>query len=242
MNIKNFLAIAIVGILSSTMFLYAQKNVIGEAFAASVSANTIIHCNESTKDEGLLRHANCVISNVNGDKDKITSIAALITAFAACITIIVTVRNARKETFIQAITTARKEYIYRLRKLLAKFCTEASTGKNKDQLKKLGYQLQLMMNPARFDDWDKKAVKLIDDIIYDKKNVENNDENNVKNDIEYLVALMQSWLALEWHGMMEEGKKGILPEEKKEEFRARSLSEFKEYCKGKGIEYNPKKV
>jgi len=162
--------------------------------------------------------------------EMIAAIAALITALAAFVTIIVTVRNAKKEAFINVVTTARKEYIQELRKSLSEFCSEVrSENPDNKNLKKMGFQLKFMMNPAGYEDWDYKSVKLIEKII-------NNSNNNDK-ELKQFVVLMQSWLALEWNGMMTEGKKGVLSDEKKEEIRNKFLLEYQNYCRKEGIEY-----
>jgi len=54
---------------------------------------------------------------------------------------------------------------------------------------------------------------------------------NKKNDIDKFVALMQSWLALEWHGMTNEGKQGILNKKEKNKLRDKFYNEYQKYLK-----------
>ena len=77
------------------------------------------------------------------------------------------------------------------------------------------------MNPADEDNkhWDRKAIEMIDKIVQ----VENKAE-----DIDRFITLMQSWLALEWHGMREEAKKGIM---NKEEKKTLQKTEYDNYIK-----------
>ena len=178
---------------------------------------------------------------INLDIRETLEIATLIGAILAFISsstaLIVSIRKDRKEAFINVVTTARKEYIQELRKLLVEFCYEAYCGESKNKnLQKIGFQLKFMMNPAGTDykDWDYDAVELIEKIITNNNNKKDNEKN--EKILKQFVALMQSWLALEWNGMMTEGKKGILSNEEKEDIRNDFLSEYKKYCKNEGIE------
>ena len=64
------------------------------------------------------------------------------------------------------------------------------------------------MNPADKDNehWDRKAIEMIDKIVQAENKAE---------DIDKFITLMQTWLALEWRGMREETKKGIMSKEDK---------------------------
>jgi hypothetical protein len=156
-----------------------------------------------------------------------TLTSAVLVFISACITVIVTARKDKKGTFITTVTNTRKDCIKKLRNLVVKFCdlaansTQASTS-SQPALEKLGCQLKLMMSPAQYPDWwDGVAVELIDKIIT-SKNAE---------DIKEFIILMQSWLALEWHGMMNEGKRGILSNTKKNKLRNKFWQEYLEYIK-----------
>jgi hypothetical protein len=161
------------------------------------------------------------------DTTIITFIGIILTTITACITIIVTSKTARKEMFIGVVTTARKEYIQQIRTCAAEFCWAAGLRTNNQTsslppqaLEKLGYQLKLMMNPASYSGWwDDVAVDLIDKII----------NTPTVDDVKKFVALMQSWLALEWTGMMNESKKGNLSNSKKEKLRNKYWEEYNDY-------------
>jgi hypothetical protein len=152
--------------------------------------------------------------------DIATLVSAILAFIAAIANIIVTVKNARKRDFIGVVTKVRHEYIQKLRKLVAEFCALATAQQPLDEVK---YHLKLMMNPAGppavYEKWDGKAVELINKI-----------DGSNQTGIDDLIKLMQSWLALEWEGMMREAKKGTLTEEEKNELRNKY---YKQYTKNK---------
>ena len=82
------------------------------------------------------------------------------------------------------------------------------------------------MNPADEDNehWDRKAIEMIDKIAQ----VENKAE-----DIDRFITLMQSWLALEWHGMREEAKKGIMSKEDKKTLLDTEYSKYTKWMEEK---------
>ena len=151
---------------------------------------------------------------------KATLIMGVITTFASTINMSATIKQSSKNTFINTITIARKEYMTELRKAVEEFCVTAERNDN-EKLKELSYKLKLLMNPADKDNelWDRKAIEMIDKIVQ----VENKAE-----DIDRFITLMQSWLALEWHGMREEAKKGIM---NKEEKKTLQKTEYDNYIK-----------
>ena len=82
------------------------------------------------------------------------------------------------------------------------------------------------MNPADEDNehWDRKAIEMIDKIAQ----VENKAE-----DIDRFITLMQSWLALEWYGMREEAKKGIMSKEDKKTLLDTEYSKYTKWMEKK---------
>ena len=154
-----------------------------------------------------------------------TLIVGILTAFASTINISATIKQSSKNTFINTITIARKEYMAELRKAVEEFCVTAERNDN-DKLKELSYKLKLLMNPADKDNelWDRKAIEMIDKIVQ----VENKTE-----DIDSFITLMQSWLALEWHGMREEAKKGIMSKEDKKTLLDTEYSKYTEWMEEK---------
>lgn len=151
---------------------------------------------------------------------EVTLIIGILTAFVSTMNITTTIKQSSKNTFINTITIARKEYMAELRKAVEEFCVTAERNDN-DKLKELSYKLKLLMNPADKDNelWDRKAIEMIDKILQ---------AENKEDDIDKFITLMQSWLALEWHGMIYEAKKGIMSNENK---KALQKTEYDNYIK-----------
>lgn len=149
-----------------------------------------------------------------------TLIMGVITTFASTINMSATIKQSSKNTFINTITIARKEYMAELRKAVEEFCVTAERNDN-DKLKELSYKLKLLMNPADEDNehWDRKAIEMIDKIVQAENKAE---------EIDRFITLMQSWLPLEWHGMRYEAKKGIMS---KEEKKTLQKTEYDNYIK-----------
>ena len=154
-----------------------------------------------------------------------TLIMGVITTFASTINISATIKQSSKNTFINTITIARKEYMVELRKAVEEFCVTAERNDN-DKLKELSYKLKLLMNPADKDNehWDRKAIEMIDKIVQAENKTE---------DIDSFITLMQSWLALERHGMREEAKKGIMSKEDKKTLLDTEYSKYTEWMEKK---------
>ena len=151
---------------------------------------------------------------------EVTLIIGILTAFVSTMNITTTIRQSSKNTFINTITIARKEYMAELRKAVEEFCVTAERNDN-DKLKELSYKLKLLMNPADKDNehWDRKAIEMIDKIVQAENKAE---------EIDRFITLMQSWLALEWHGMIYEAKKGIMSKENKKTLQK---TEYDNYIK-----------
>ena len=149
-----------------------------------------------------------------------TLITGVITTFASTINMSATIKQSSKNTFINTITIARKEYMTELRKAVEEFCVTAERNDN-DKLKELSYKLKLLMNPADKgnEHWDRKAIEMIDKIVQAENKAE---------EIDRFITLMQSWFAIEWHGMREEAKKGIMSKEDKKTLQK---TEYDNYIK-----------
>ena len=95
-----------------------------------------------------------------------TLIVGIVAAFVSTMEISATIKQSSKNTFINTITIARKEYMAELRKAVEEFCVTAERNDN-DRLKELSYKLKLLMNPADKDNehWDRKAIEMIDKIV-----------------------------------------------------------------------------
>ena len=166
-----------------------------------------------------------VIFSIEKLKLEATLIVGILTAFVSTIKISTTIKQSSKNTFINTITIARKEYMAELRKAVEEFCVTAERNDN-DKLKELSYKLKLLMNPADKDNelWDRKAIEMIDKIVQAENKTE---------DIDSFITLMQSWLALEWHGMREEAKKGIMGKEDKKTLLDTEYSKYTEWMEEK---------
>ena len=154
-----------------------------------------------------------------------TLIVGVITTFASTINMSATIKQSSKNTFINIITIARKEYMTELRKAVEEFCVTAERNDN-DKLKELSYKLKLLMNPADKDNelWDRKAIEMIDKIVQAENKAE---------EIDRFITLMQSWLAIEWYGMREEAEKGIMSKEDKKTLQDTEYSKYTEWMEEK---------
>jgi hypothetical protein len=132
-------------------------------------------------------------------------------------------RKNRKEVFIRSVTSERLKYLKNLRDLVAEFCYLAkhTDTKSIDRIDKIAVQIKLLMNPAGYDEWDGKAVDLIEKII------DRNNNNNQSENLKKFIDIMQSWFALEWEGIRIESEKGILSDEKKQELRNKHYGQKK---------------
>ena len=150
-----------------------------------------------------------------------TLIGIVATFIVSIINIVKTQKLSNKNTFINTITIARKEYSAELRKAVTEFCV-AAERKDNEKLKELSYELKLLMNPADNDNehWDREAIKMIDRIAQ---------AEDKKEDIDKFITLMQSWLAIEWHGMRKEAKKGIMSGKDVKEIKNKEYKTLKEW-------------
>ena len=69
-----------------------------------------------------------------------TLIVGILTAFVSTMEISATIKQSSKNTFINTITIARKEYMAELRKAVEEFCVTAERSDN-EKLKELSYNL-----------------------------------------------------------------------------------------------------
>ncbi|EGC87361.1 hypothetical protein HMPREF9303_2176 [Prevotella denticola CRIS 18C-A] len=154
-----------------------------------------------------------------------TLIVGIVAAFVSTMEISATIKQSSKNTFINTITIARKEYMAELRKAVEEFCVTAERNDN-EKLKELSYKLKLLMNPADKDNehWDRKAIEMIDKIVQAENKTE---------DIDSFITLMQSWLAIEWYGMREEAEKGIMSKEDKKTLLDTEYSKYTKWMEEK---------
>jgi hypothetical protein len=160
-------------------------------------------------------------------------ISAVLVFISSCATLILTAKHGKKNKFIETITVARRDYIKELRKWIAEFCflvlkkDDASDKTNK--LIEISIKIKLLMDPAGFPDrWDGRAVALIHEILKQQERLQFAQQ---RENVYDLLALMQSWFILEWHGFMAEGKEGILTKREKERLRHKYWNQYKRYKK-----------
>ena len=160
----------------------------------------------------------------------VQAIVAALTVIFSVWKISATVKQSNKNTFINTITIARKEYMITLRKAVTEFCV-AAESKDNTRLIELSYQLKMLMFPTRdtYEKWDRKAIEMIDNIVK---------ANDKTDDIDKFATLMQSWLALEWRGMREECKHGIMSEEEVKELQEEYYQQYENFIK---LKYNGQK-
>jgi hypothetical protein len=77
-------------------------------------------------------------------------------------------------------------------------------------------------------DWDREAIKLIDEIIQAAQTEQAEDK---KRHISKFIRLMQLWFALEWHGMTEESKHRIMDNDDKKNLQKKYYLEYKTWVK-----------
>ena len=138
-------------------------------------------------------------------KEIVTLIGIGATFLVGVINIFQTKILSKKNTFINTITIARKEYMITLRKTVTEFCIAIGDDSGH---------------------WDRKAIKMIDKFVQ---------ADYKANDIYMFVTLMQSWLALEWRGMREECKHGIMSKKKVKKLQKEYYQQYKNFIK---LEYN----
>lgn len=150
------------------------------------------------------------------------------TVLAAIISAIVSYAGVRMSRFTDTVTKVRNEYIKEFREMAACFLTCASSNSpckaecDGKSLEYYYYHLMLMLNPTKPDAyWEEKIIKRLTDIK----------EHANEQKIPDLTLLLQADLDLEWHGMMEEGKKGALTKDQKENLKYEYYMNYICYCK-----------
>lgn len=156
--------------------------------------------------------------NILQNKEFGEIIGAALVFIVGIINLIVLFKNNKKSTFIGSITENRFKYIIKYRDYISAFCAlaENSSNLNSFEFIKLKYDILLSLNPE-YKDWDYKIINLVKDIV------NCTDDNNRKSLIEDLVIINQFMLKLEWEGVHQESKKGVLTNNEKEILRNRNL-------------------
>ena len=157
-------------------------------------------------------------------KTELISLIGIVMVFiATMLNLFFVVRNAKKATFTGSVTASRIKYIQDIREAMSKFCGLAyyyNTGGGKlspqetsairKEADSLKYLIRLYLNPED-KYWDNKIMLFCDEVI--KKTDKGIDE--LHSAIENLVVITQYLLKLEWQGIKEEAKSGVLSERQK---------------------------
>ena len=161
----------------------------------------------------------------------ITQIGIAATFIIGATNLIIILRNARKTAYINSVTASRIKYIQDIRESIAKFCGLAHTYNLKSHTVQneshfalhqeadvLKYMIRLYLNPED-QYWDQTIIKKCDEVI---KHTDK-DLNDLNKAIESLITITQYLLKLEWEGVKEESKSGLLSKGKKERLYKRYL-------------------
>jgi len=163
----------------------------------------------------------------------ITLVGIGITLLIGVFNLIVTFRNVRKTTFINAITTSRIKYIQELRGSISRFCALAYSYSNR--ISKLSFEqvwelhkeadtlrflIRLYLNPED-EYWDNRIIQLIDQVVLKS-------DKDPKGDIDELVKITQYLLKLEWEGAKRESEVGIISDIEKKELYNQYVQRHKE--------------
>lgn len=149
------------------------------------------------------------------------------------------IRNSRKTIFINSVTASRIQYIHDLRNSIAEFCNLLNNYKYHEDILEKGataeklyeirkdfkfkYLIQLHLNPQDTD-WDKKIIKLLDELI-----ALNNEDPTKK--INELITITQYLLKLEWEGAKRESQKGMLSKNEKNKLYRKYVRLYEEHVK-----------
>lgn len=166
----------------------------------------------------------------------ITIIGIGLTFIAGIANLIVILKNTRKTTFINSITSSRIKYIQELRNTIAELCSLVTSYKLRaykitkkehfellKQTNKLKYLIRLYLNPID-KYWDNRMIELINQIII-------KDKHDLQSKIDELIVITQFLLKLEWEVVKRESKKGILSDSEKKEIYDKYVELHKNYIK-----------
>lgn len=187
----------------------------------------------------VLASADCCMNNTSGlGFNLLDIITPLVSVFISAVISLVVLRANR---FNDSVTKARSSYIEEFRQMAAAFLTsvtedEEPKDSNIEEKYKCRhdekparyyyYRLLLMLNPTKPGSyWENDMIERMTNLVTDPSHKITDKE------VRDLVALLQSDLDLEWHGMMEEGKRGKLSESDKDKLRKEYYLNFKKYIR-----------
>lgn len=186
----------------------------------------------------VLASADCCVKNTSYTSNDLVS-SILYGLVAAVISAIISLIALRATRFNDSVTKARSSYIEEFRQMAAAFLTsviEDEEPKDSNQTSECEhdekparyyyYRLLLMLNPTKPGSyWENDMIERMTNLVTDPSHKITDKE------VRDLVALLQSDLDLEWHGMMEEGKRGKLSESDKDKLRMEYYLNFKKYIR-----------
>jgi hypothetical protein len=168
------------------------------------------------------------------NQQTITLIGIAATLAISLITLIFTIRNAKKTSFLNSVTASRIKYIQDIRNSISRFCGLAhtynlsiggsSSALNADLYKEvdnLRYLIRLYLNPED-EGWDRRIISLCDDVIQHS----DGPITELTKAIDDLVAITQYLLKLEWEGVKREAESGILSKKAKQELKETYLRAY----------------
>lgn len=161
-----------------------------------------------------------------------------LTFIVAVTNLVIIVRNSKKTTFINSITTSRIKYIQDLRSNISQLCSLVISYKQRisklsyedhfallKEVNGLKYLIRLHLNPTD-EYWDNKMLELTNDIVI-------KDDVDPTQKIEELIVITQFLLKLEWEGVKMESEKGIVSEIEKKEMYNKYVELYNSHVRNK---------
>lgn len=175
--------------------------------------------------------------------DDTKSDVGIITGIVALIGTIVTYLSFKRKLFYDLITAERLGFVKEWREYSARFCellTDSNGNKPKESQKYsieyYYYKLIFMCNPTKQEAYiDQEVVGLLEQLYTLYKEIRNNEckekdklEQELKQKKKQFIALIQANIAIEWHGITDESRKGKLSDEQKEDLRQEHYKSYLE--------------
>ena len=173
------------------------------------------------------------------DSDDAKSYLSLIASAVALIGTIVNYWSIKRKQFSHLVTSERLQFVKEWRECSARFCEllgDCGKKKNKDKIDYYYYKMIFMCNPTKPEAYiDKELVGLLEQIYILYQELNNNtceEKDKKKQQLKLMqkrfVALMQANIAIEWHGITAESRKGHLSDEHKEDLRQEHYKDYLE--------------
>lgn len=181
-------------------------------------------------------------SSSQADSDDTKSYISLIASAVALIGTIVNYWSIKRKQFSKLVTSERLQFVKEWRECSARFCELLGEGKqnaNNETIDYYYYKLIFMCNPTKPESYiDKEVVRLLEQLYtlnqklcLGNKQGENEQDKKMqelKRMQKRFVTLMQANIAIEWHGITAESRKGHLSDEHKEDLRQEHYKDYLE--------------